>query len=182
MPTRLRREEVTFGCGHVIATIESTMIKYWCSEQYPCACVNDPETTNLHYIALAMADEFLTAPKPPPDLKIPSSTKTVKVSCIDRYDNKLINVLSNTEIQQHISFPTGKVVFPAARLHRSTQFMRPIILVPDRTPVFQAHLVRSRNSERLGEIAFLREIRSSELVHQCRERCCNNPQRSQCRC
>ncbi|GIZ37780.1 hypothetical protein CKM354_000121600 [Cercospora kikuchii] len=30
-----------------------------------------------------MADEFLTAPKPPPDLKIPSSTKTVKVSCID---------------------------------------------------------------------------------------------------
>jgi hypothetical protein len=33
-----------------------------------------------------MADEHLVAPKPPPELNIPASKNTVKVSCIDRWE------------------------------------------------------------------------------------------------
>lgn len=42
----------------------------------------------IHSLAadLIMSDHFLVPPKPPPELKIPASKNTVKVSCIDRYD------------------------------------------------------------------------------------------------
>ena len=59
-------------------------------------------------VTLTMSDKFLVPPKPPPELNIPSSKSTVKVSCIDRYDFDIDVAVAMTDTHQYRSLQAAE--------------------------------------------------------------------------